>query len=132
MSDTIKLRQFGPAIASAALVSVTTATLWMLHAEMQPEHLIFGYLIPTTLIAVRYGSVTAMLASIVCSLCAAFLLYPPEFNFYIADPLNVVELGFFLVLCLATTQFVGRLSDGERKQDKADPGATTQSTTPQK
>src|SRR5262249_12966822 len=118
LAENVILRQFAPAAASALLVAATTLVLWAIHAELRPEHLIFGYLMPTTFIAVRYGSMTAMLASIACSLCAAFFLYPPQFSFYIADPLNIIELGLFLMLCLATTYFVGRLADGTQSKPK--------------
>ena len=124
LAASVKLQQLVPAAASALLITVTTLALWAIHAELQPEHLIFGYLMPTTLIAVRYGSMIAMLASIGSSLCAAFFLYPPEFSFFIANPLNIVELSFFLILCLATTQFVGRLADGKQQKPGSSDGVS--------
>jgi Domain of unknown function (DUF4118) len=114
----ISKRWVGPVLAAGVLVALTTAILLAIYLALQSEHLIFGYLIPTTFVAVRYGSVPAIGTAIVSDLCAAYFLYPPDFSIYIADPLQVAELSFFSLLVLAISQFIGGLADDERVEKR--------------
>jgi K+-sensing histidine kinase KdpD len=109
----------GPGLTATALVAVTTAILLAVYLASQQEHLIFGYFIPTAFVAVRYGSIPAIITAIACDLCAAYFLYPPDFSFAISSPLQVAELSFFSVLALATCQFVGGLADDERLRKRS-------------
>jgi K+-sensing histidine kinase KdpD len=117
----ISKRWAGPVLVAAVLVAITTVILLAIYLTVQPEHLIFGYLIPTTFVAVRYGSVPAIMTAIVSDLCAAYFLYPPDFSLYIADPLQVAELSFFSLMVLAISQFLGGFADDERVQKRAAP-----------
>ena len=117
----ISKRWAGPVLVAAALVALTTGILLSVYLALQPQHLIFGYLIPITFVAVRYGSVPAIVTAIVSDLCAAYFLYPPDYSLYIADPLQVAELSFFSLLVLATSQFIGGFADDERVQKRATP-----------
>jgi K+-sensing histidine kinase KdpD len=111
----------GPVLVAATLVALTTGVLLAIYLAWQAEHLIFGYLIPITFVAVRYGSVPAITAVILSDLSAAYFLYPPDFSFYIADPLQVAELSFFSLLALATSQFIGGFADDDRLRKRAAP-----------
>jgi K+-sensing histidine kinase KdpD len=110
-----------PVLVAAALVALTTGILLAVYLAWQPEHLIFGYLIPVTFVALRYGSVPAIVTAVVSDLCAAYFLYPPDFSIYIADPLQVAELSFFSLLVLATSQFIGGFADDERVRKRTAP-----------
>src|SRR6267154_3079144 len=114
----ISKRLVGPVLVAVALVAFTTGILLAIYLAWQPNHLIFGYLIPVTFVAVRYGSVPAIVTAIASDLCAAYFLYPPDFSIYIADPLQVAELSFFSLLVLATSQFIGGFADDERVQKR--------------
>jgi K+-sensing histidine kinase KdpD len=111
----------GPALVATALVVLTTGILLAIYLALQPEHLIFGYLIPITFVAVRYGSMPAIVTAIVSDICAAYFLYPPDFSIYIAEPLHMAELSFFSVLVLATSQFIGGFADDERMRKRTAP-----------
>ena len=89
--------------------------LFVLDIFLDPEHLIFAYLVPTTLIAIGYGSTAAMLTSIAGVILAAYFLYPPTFSFYLTQPLHVAELVFFTLLALAASQVVAKITDVRRK-----------------
>jgi K+-sensing histidine kinase KdpD len=106
----ISLRWVLPVSASVGVVAVTTAFLLEVQLTPEPQHLIFVYLIPTALVAIRYGSGLAMLSSIGSGLTAAYFFYPPKFSIYIANPLHVAELIFFFILALAASQIVSRLA----------------------
>src|SRR5438045_8391296 len=114
MSESFRLRRFSPVMTAVAAVALTTAILSTIQIELKPQHLIIGYIIPTTFVALRYGSLPAILTSIASGCCAAFFLYPPEFSFAITNPLHIAELSFFFLLALATSRFVGGLTDDER------------------
>lgn len=118
----ISKRWVGPVLVASVLLAVTTAILLGIYLTLQPEHLIFGYLIPTTYVAVRYGSVPAIVTAVVSDLCAAYFLYPPDFSIYIADPLQVAELSFFSLMVLSISQFIGGFADDERVQKRSGPG----------
>lgn len=99
-------RWITPMTASLALVAATTAFLWLIEVELSQDHLIFVYFVPTALIAIRYGSMSAMCVTIASSFTAAYLLYPPQFSFLIRNPLDVLELTLFCLLALLASQVV--------------------------
>jgi K+-sensing histidine kinase KdpD len=104
-------RSFGrrwvtPITASLLLVILTTAVLWRIEAHLKQDHLIFIYFIPTALIAIRYGSISAVFVAIVSSFAAAFFFYAPQFSFFVADPLELMELVLFGMLALLASQVV--------------------------
>jgi K+-sensing histidine kinase KdpD len=117
----ISKRWVGPVLVAAVLVALTTGVLLAIYLASQAEHLIFGYLIPITFVAVRYGSAPAILTVIASDVCAAYFLYPPDFSIYIADPLQVAELSFFSLLVLATSQFIGGFADDDRLRKQTAP-----------
>jgi K+-sensing histidine kinase KdpD len=100
-----------PVVVPLALLAITTGVLFVLDILLDPEHLIFGYLVPTTLIAIGYGSRAAMLATIGGVILAAYFLYEPTFSFFIKEPLHLAELAFFTLLALAASQVVAKVSN---------------------
>jgi K+-sensing histidine kinase KdpD len=124
--QSILRRWVTPITVSLTFVGITTAALWALEAHLQQDHLIFIYLVPTALIAIRYGSISAMGVTIVSSLAAAYLLYTPRFSFIIADPLDLMELALFCLLALLASQVVSGFAQDTAlrpKRRRAAPGA---------
>jgi len=109
-------RQFWSVVISVALVGATTAIIRTIDSVLQPEHLVFAYIIPISYVAVRHGTVPAILTALLCGFCATFFLYPPKFSIYPVSLLHLAELVFFLLLAVATAQFIAVLSDGDRPQ----------------
>ena len=103
-----------PVLVPLVLLAITTAILFVLDVFLDPEHLIFGYLVPTTLIAIAYGSTAAMLTSIAGVILAAYFLYEPTFTLLIRDPLHIAELAFFTLLALAASQVVAKITHDKR------------------
>jgi K+-sensing histidine kinase KdpD len=115
-------RWVSPITVSLALVAVTTALLWLVEAKLDQQHLIFIYFVPTALIAIRYGSISAMCVTLASSFAAAYFLYKPQFSFLIANPLDLLELGLFSLLALLASQVVsGFANDREvaRRRQRA-------------
>jgi K+-sensing histidine kinase KdpD len=99
-------RWIAPITASLALVSLTTALLWLVEARLKQDHLVFIYFVPTALIAIRYGSIPTICVTIVSSFAAAYFLYPPQFSFLVASGLDLLELALFILLALLASQVV--------------------------
>jgi K+-sensing histidine kinase KdpD len=107
-------RWITPIAVSLVLVALTTVILWLLQPQLNQQHLIFIYLVPTSLVAIRYGSISAMCVIIASSIAAAFLLYAPYFSFFVASALDMLELALFCLLALLASQVVsGFASDGD-------------------
>jgi K+-sensing histidine kinase KdpD len=100
-----------PVLVALAAVLLTTCVLLAIDSHLRPDHLVLGYLVPTTVIAMHYGSTLAVVTSFVSGIAAAYFLFPPKLSFYIADPLHVAELGFFLLLAVIASKAVGVLTD---------------------
>ena len=98
-----------PIAASLGAVLLTTAVLIVLDARLEAQHLVIGYLVPITLIAIQYGSTVALLTSAASSVAAAYFLFPPKFSIFIASPLHMAELGFFILLAAIASKVTALL-----------------------
>jgi hypothetical protein len=90
-------------IASAALLM--TYTVFELDHFLEIDHLIFVYLIPIFLIAIRYGKGHAAVALVASVLGAAFVFKPAESSLYIDDAEDILELVCFCGIALLICQF---------------------------
>ena len=80
--------------------------LWAWDRQLPHQHLIYLYFVPTALIAIRYGSVSAMLVTILATFVAAYFFYAPRFSLAVDNPLDALELIFFSMLALLASQVV--------------------------
>src|SRR5262245_31963342 len=112
-----------PITMSLGAVSLTTAILVVADNGAKLEHLEIAYLFPTALIAVCYGSNFAFLTSCASAITTAYFLFPPKFSLYIANPLHIAELGFFVVVSLIAGKIVSLLThDDPTQRPHATPG----------
>jgi K+-sensing histidine kinase KdpD len=93
-------------IASATAIAITTLALVVIDSLLVVDHLVVAYLLPAAIIAVYYGSTLAFLASLASGPLAAYFLFPPKFSLYIANPVHIAELGFFMLLALIASKAV--------------------------
>jgi two-component system sensor histidine kinase KdpD len=113
---------FGPLIASLTLVGLTTAIIWYLEVSLALDPLIFIYFIPTSYIALRYGTNAAMMATIMSCIAAAYFLYPPEFSFAVGNVLEFMQIAFFILLAMLASQVVsGFVKDSKVEPRRARP-----------
>jgi K+-sensing histidine kinase KdpD len=106
-----------PVLVAFAAVLLTTFALLAIDSYLGPDHLVIGYLLPTVVIAMHYGSTLAVVTSFAGGLAAAYFLFPPKLSFYIGDPLNLAELGFFLLLAVIASKAVAVVTDDIRTPD---------------
>jgi K+-sensing histidine kinase KdpD len=99
-----------PVTMSFGAVLLTTGILVAVDNGAELEHLEIAYLFPTALIAVLYGSNFAFLTSSASAIAATYFLLPPKLSLYIAKPLHIAELGFFVVTALIAGKIVSLLT----------------------
>src|SRR5215831_10448506 len=90
-----------------------SSCLQSIHLSTQ-RLLAFIYLLPVIVMAMHYGSTVGVLTSFASALAAAYFCFPPKFSFFISDPLNVAELGFFLLLAVMASKAVAVVTKDDR------------------
>ena len=115
------------ALATSVLVAftailLTTLVLLAVDSDLAPDHLVLGYLLPTLVIAMHYGSTLAVVTAFASGIAAAYFLFPPRLSFFIAEPLNVAELGFFLLLAVIASKAVSVLTDDSMRSTRTRAG----------
>ena len=108
------LQPVSPILVAFSAILLTSVVLLAVDSFLDAETLAFIYLLPTVVMAMHYGSTVAVLTSFASALSAAYFFFPPKFSFYIADPLNVVELGFFLLLAVIASKAVAVATRDDR------------------
>ncbi len=93
-----------------AAVLVTTSVLTTIDSVVPTEHRMLGYLLPTILVAIYFGSTLAVPTSFAGGLSAAYFLLPPKLSLYVDDPVHVAELGFTILLAVIASKVVGALA----------------------
>lgn len=109
-----KLNFIAPIAACCSMVLLTTIILLPLEREVGADLLLIAYILPTTLIAVLYGSMFAFLTSLVSVAAAAYFLFPPKFTLYVDDPLHVTELVFFVLIAVVASNVIALRMHGVR------------------
>ena len=95
-------------------VLLTSVVLLAVDSFLDAEALAFIYLLPVIVMAMHYGSTVGVLTSFASALTAAYFCFPPKFSFFISDPLNVAELGFFLLLTVIASKAVAVVTEDDR------------------
>ena len=93
----ITLQSFGP-------VLLVTLALLMIRPPIVIDHPVLVFLPITWLAAVRFGGMTAIVATAVAALASSFFFYAPFYSLYMEDPVDVYELAGFVVASLSLIQ----------------------------
>ncbi len=59
--------------------------------------------------AVRYGLLPSLLASVAASLCYNFFFLPPVYTFTITDPTNIAAFFFFMLIAIVVSNVAARV-----------------------
>lgn len=95
------LKRAEPVVVTLAVTLLTTAVLFVLRRMFGgEEHLVFFYLLPMALVAILYGSRSAIICVAAATVCAAYLFYDPVYTFYFTNPADLGELICFAGLAL--------------------------------
>src|SRR5215468_3231755 len=96
------------------VVALAVATVALAVSEaIQPwfgiENVDLVFLTAVVGVAVRYGLLPSLVASIAASLCYNFFFLPPIYTFTITDPTNVAAFFFFIVMAVIVSNVAARV-----------------------
>ena len=94
-------------VALAALLLVTAALL-SIRQVLDKTHVALAYLLVVLAASARSGRAPGLATSIGAFLCFNFFFLPPYYTLTVADPLDWVVLGVFLVTSLVAAQLLAR------------------------
>src|SRR5207237_2895818 len=60
-------------------------------------------------VAVRYGLIPSLLATVAASLCYNFFFLPPVYTFTITDPTNVAAFVLFMLVAILVSNVAGHV-----------------------
>jgi two-component system sensor histidine kinase KdpD len=104
-------RSLNPVPYVVALLSIAAAlaAAWLLRPWLGIESVDLVFLTAVIGIAVRYGLLPSLLASVAASLCYNFFFLPPIYTFTIADPTNVAAFVSFTVVAVIVSNVTARM-----------------------
>src|SRR6476620_5716743 len=73
------------------------------------ENVDLVFLTAVVVVAVRYGLLPSILASIAASLCYNFFFLPPIYTFTITDPTNIAAFFFFMLIAILVSNVAARV-----------------------
>jgi two-component system sensor histidine kinase KdpD len=100
------LRQY---IVALAVVGVALGVGLAIQPWLGIENVDLVFLTAVVGVAVRYGLLPSLVASVAASLCYNFFFLPPVYTFTITDPTNVVAFFFFIVMAVIVSNVAARV-----------------------
>jgi two-component system sensor histidine kinase KdpD len=95
-------------LLAAIGVAAITVVLIPLRGTINSTTIGFGFLLSVLFVAIIWGSMPALFASLLAMLSFNFFFLPPYYTFTIADPQNWVALTAFFITALAVGQLSAR------------------------
>ena len=92
-------------IAVAVALSVSEA----IQPQLGIENVDLVFLTAVVGVAVRYGLLPSLVASVAASLCYNFFFLPPIYTFTITDPTNVAAFIFFIIMAVIVSNVAARV-----------------------
>ncbi|MDQ2912958.1 MAG: DUF4118 domain-containing protein, partial [Chloroflexota bacterium] len=91
------MRRFIPYVAAVAAVALTTALIGLVLGQAQIANVSMLYLVAVLVVAVAFGRIAAIVASILAFLTFDWFFVPPTHQLVVADPEELISLGLFLI-----------------------------------
>jgi two-component system sensor histidine kinase KdpD len=104
-SEPFDLRPYVAAVLVVAVAVGISALIWPLFGIANVDLVLLTAVVG---IAVRFGLLPSLFASVVASLCYNFFFMPPIYTFTIGDPNNVAAFGFFIVVAVVVSHVAAR------------------------
>src|ERR1700731_1302927 len=112
---TIRTADHAPAFDPMPYLAAVLAVAVALGLGEAIQHLLGGietvdlvFLTAIVVIAVRYGLLPSLTASVLASLCYNFFFLPPIYTFTIADPVNVAAFVLFTIVAVLVSHVAAR------------------------
>jgi K+-sensing histidine kinase KdpD len=119
MFGTVTRSRWSIYLTAALAVIAITAILIPLRAHVNSTTVGFAFLLAVLFVAIIWGSIPALFASVLAMLSFNFFFLPPFHTFTIADPQNWVALAAFFITALAVGQLSAR---AKRRAEEAEEG----------
>jgi two-component system, OmpR family, sensor histidine kinase KdpD len=98
-----------PYVGALLAVAAALALAWWLKPWIGVESVDLVFLTAIIMVAVRFGLLPSLVASVTASLCYNFFFLPPTFTFTIADPTNVAAFVSFMVVAVIVSNVAARV-----------------------
>jgi two-component system sensor histidine kinase KdpD len=98
-----------PYLMTLAIVGVSLGAAELLEPRFGIENVDLVLLTAVVVVAVRYGLLPSLLATIVSSLAYNFFFLPPIYTFTITDPTNVAAFVLFMVVAILVSNVAARV-----------------------
>jgi len=105
-AETFDLRRY---LVALMVVGVALGVSEAIQPWLGIENVDLVFLTAVVGVAVRYGLLPSLVASIAASLCYNFFFLPPIYTFTITDPTNVVAFFFFIVMAVIVSNVAARV-----------------------
>lgn len=106
-------------LIAALSIAAVTAVLKAIGTNINSTTVALVLLLNVLFVATRWGSLPALVASVVAMLCFNFFFLPPFGTFAIATPDNWIALAAFLIIAITAGQLSARAT---RRAEEADSG----------
>ena len=98
-----------PYIMALVVVAVALGIGLLIQPLFGIENVDLVFLTAVVGVAVRFGLLPSLLASITASLCYNFFFLPPTYTFTITDPTNVAAFFFFMLIAVVVSNVAARV-----------------------
>ena len=98
-----------PYLMALLVVAVGLGAAELIHPWFGIENVDLVFLTAVVGVAVRYGLLPSLLASVAASLCYNFFFLPPVYTFTITDPTNVAAFFFFMLIAFLVSNVAARV-----------------------
>lgn len=104
MSKSAILRTTGGVALAILMVVGMSGLIELALRFVRIEQVSILYLIPVLIAALSWGTIPAVSAAIAGVAVAAFLFYPPIYDFRVSNPDQIVDLVLFMIVAIVTGQ----------------------------
>jgi two-component system sensor histidine kinase KdpD len=96
-------------LVALAFVAVALGVSTVIRPWFGIENVDLVFLTAVVAVALRYGLLPSLVASVAASLCYNFFFLPPLYEFTITDPTNIVAFFFFIVVAVIVSNVGARV-----------------------
>jgi two-component system sensor histidine kinase KdpD len=98
-----------PYLMALAMVAIGLCAAELIQPVFGIENVDLVFLTAVVTVAVRFGLLPSLLASVAASLCYNFFFLPPVYTFTITDPTNVAAFFFFMLIAILVSNVAARV-----------------------
>jgi two-component system sensor histidine kinase KdpD len=98
-----------PYLMALAFVAIGLGAAKLIQPYFGIENVDLVFLTAVVSVAVRFGLLPSLFASVAASLCYNFFFLPPVYTFTITDPTNVAAFFFFMLIAILVSNVAARV-----------------------